>query len=236
MVALALFGGLAGLLTTVAGAGGGMMLVLGLGAWWGDPVRALAVATPALLVGNLHRAVLYRRELPRHLVGPWVAGAMAGALAGGLLAVRLPPVVLQAAMVGAALAAVVTHLRRTTVVRARAGWLGPAGLAVGLASTAGGAGLLANPVLQAAGLRGGAYLAALSAGGVAMHVGRLIGMGAGGGLSLDVVPMASVLAVTIPLGNLLGRRVRGWLSEERTARVEVASMVALVSLSLAGLL
>lgn len=236
MVVLGLVGGLAGVVTTLAGAGGGMMLVLGLGAWWGSPGRALAVATPALLVGNLHRAVLYRRELRRDLAIPWVLGSAAGSVVGGWLAVRLPPAVLQGAMVAATLAAVATHVRPALRIAPGPRWLGPGGLVVGLASTAGGAGLLANPLLQASGLQGGAHLAVLSAGGVAMHVGRLVGMGVSGGLTLDTAPLAAVLAATIPVGNLAGRALRARMTEERSGRLEIASLVTLVGLSLAGVL
>ena len=49
-----LLGVLAGALTTVAGLGGGMLLIYALAAL-GDPHVALAATAPALLVGNLHR-------------------------------------------------------------------------------------------------------------------------------------------------------------------------------------
>src|SRR5690349_10895588 len=73
---------LAGALTTVAGLGGGMLLLLAL-ATLGEPHEALAVTAPALLVGNLHRLWMGRRELDRETALPLVAGALPGALVGG---------------------------------------------------------------------------------------------------------------------------------------------------------
>jgi uncharacterized membrane protein YfcA len=234
-VILAPLGLLAGLLTTLAGLGGGMLLVLVLSAWWGDPVRALAVSTPALLVGNIHRTFLYRKELPLPLAPRFAASALAGALVGGVLALSLPPWVVQVSMVVSAGAA---------VLRQFVGWkvgmpvrmLPVAGAAVGLASTTGGAGLLSGPLLQAAGLSGGAYLATLSLGALSMHVGRLVALGAGGRMDGSVWRDAAVLMVTIPIGNQLGSLVRGRVGEGRLAGLEVATSATLVALAVGGLL
>jgi uncharacterized membrane protein YfcA len=230
-----LLGVLAGLVTTVAGLGGGMLLLLLLAAWWGDPVRAIAVATPALLVGNAHRAFLFRRELPGPVAARFAGGALAGALVGGALALAVPAWAVQAAMVGATVLAVAQHLTGR-VPRPPAGLLVPAGGLVGLSSTAGGAGLLAGPVLQAAGLHGGAYLATLSVSALAMHVGRLLALGAGGAMTADVWRDALLLAVGIPIGNTLGRLARTRASELALHRAELATAAALVALSVAGVL
>lgn len=57
--ALVPLGLIAGALTTLAGLGGGLMLVGTLSLLY-DPRLALAITAPALLVGNLHRATMYR--------------------------------------------------------------------------------------------------------------------------------------------------------------------------------
>jgi uncharacterized membrane protein YfcA len=225
----------AGLLTTLAGLGGGMMLILVLSAWWGDPVRALAVSTPALLVGNVHRAFLYRRDLPLPLAYRFAGSALAGALVGGALALTLPPWLVQASMVvsaGAAVARQFVGLPIAMPTRA----LPVAGAAVGLASTTGGAGLLAGPILQAAGLTAGAYLATLSLAALSMHVGRLVALGAGGAMDATVWRDAAVLMVCIPLGNQLGSLVRGRVGEGRLAGLEIATSATLVALAVGGLL
>lgn len=227
-------GVLAGTVTTVAGLGGGMLLLLALAAWWDDPVRALAVATPALLVGNAHRMVLFRSEMPRGVAVRFAGAALAGAVLGGALLVSVPSALVEGAMAAMTALAVVQHVSGR-VPRLPAGSLVPGGALVGLASTAGGQGLLAGPILQAAGLTGGAYLAVLSASGVASHVGRLVALGAGRAMSGDVWRDAAVLAVAIPLGNALGRRLRGRASERTLAHVEVGTTASLVLLSVTGL-
>ena len=234
-MALAPLGLVAGLLTTLAGLGGGMMLILVLAAWWGDPVRALAVSTPALLVGNIHRAVLYRRDLPVPLATRFAGAALGGALVGGLLALTLPPWLIQVSMVVSAGAAVARQFVGLPI-RMPARALPYAGAAVGLASTTGGAGLLSGPMLQAAGLTGGAYLATLSLGALSMHVGRLVALGAGGVMDTSVWRDAAVLMVCIPLGNQIGSVVRGRVGEGRLARLEVATSATLVALAVGGLL
>ncbi|MCA9541311.1 MAG: TSUP family transporter, partial [Myxococcales bacterium] len=80
----------AGLLTTLTGLGGGMVLLLTLSVLW-DPITALAVTAPALLVGNLHRLWMFRAHARLRVAGALIIGALPGSLLGGLLATRLPP-------------------------------------------------------------------------------------------------------------------------------------------------
>lgn len=225
----------AGTVTTLAGLGGGLMLLLALTAWWGDPVRALAVATPALLVGNAHRAWLFRRDIPAGLATRFTAAVLVGAVAGGALVLTLPPLAIRLAMVAMTALAVVQHLSGRAP-RLGGRWLVPGGAFVGIASTAGGQGLLAGPMLQAAGLVGGAYLGTFSLSGVASHVGRMLALGAGGAMAADVWRDAAVLAVGIPLGNALGRRLRSRADPRTLGRVEIATTASLVLLSVSGLL
>lgn len=235
MVVLAPMGLMAGLTTTVAGAGGGVMLMVALAAWYGDPVRGLAVATLALLVGNLHRAWLYRADFDREIGWRWARWSLVGALVGGFAVLQLPPLAIQLAMVASALAAVANQVLGPRFSLPRK-YLGGAGLAVGLASTAGGAGVLANPVLLSAGLRGGTYLSVMSVGSLATHVGRGIALGVGGVLDGPVLADAACLSLAIPLGNALGGRVRDRLGERSLGWVEVGTCALLVGLSVAGLL
>ena len=81
---LCILGFLAGGLTTVAGMGGGVMLVLAL-SLVASPVEALAITSPALLIGNLHRVAVGRRAIDRAVARPFVLGALPGSLLGGLL-------------------------------------------------------------------------------------------------------------------------------------------------------
>src|SRR5690242_15015921 len=86
---LVLMGLVAGVLTTIAGQGGGLLLLLACTAALG-PHQALAVTAPALLFGNLHRAVMLRAHAHRPTALRMIAGALPGALVGGMLAGIVP--------------------------------------------------------------------------------------------------------------------------------------------------
>ena len=89
---------LAGALTTVAGMGGGLLLIVALSALW-DPRFALAVTGPALLLGNIHRFWLYRADLDRRAALRYLAGGVPGALVGGWALLAAPPALLRGGMV-----------------------------------------------------------------------------------------------------------------------------------------
>lgn len=226
-------GWMAGVVTTVAGMGGGMLLTLALAASWGDPIRAIAVATPALLVGNAQRMFLYRRSIAWRAAAPFVAAALPGSLLGGLLAVAVPPLWVQLGMATAAGIAVARHVGLLKITVPPVAMV-PLGLGVGLASTAGGAGLLAGPILLSAGLSGPAYLATMSLSSLSMHVGRLAAFGAAGQMDAEIASTAAVLAVCIPLGNATGRWVRDHVTARRISHLEVATAASLVVTALLG--
>src|SRR5690242_12815639 len=89
---------MAGVLTTIAGQGGGLFLLLASSVIVG-PHAALAITSPALLFGNLHRAILYRRFVDRRVAVPMTLGAVPGAVGGGLLAGAMPPWLLNVLLV-----------------------------------------------------------------------------------------------------------------------------------------
>lgn len=223
----------AGLITTVAGMGGGMLMVLFLAAWWADPLYAVAVTTPALLVGNAHRLWLFRRHVSWSVGGVFVAGALPGAWLGGWVAIAVPPLWIQVSMVVAAGMAVAKHLGWLSVVL-RSVVLAPAGFGIGVASAAGGAGLLVGPTLLSAGLSGSAYLATMSLSSLSMHTGRLVAFGAGGLVDQATVGLALLLAASITVGNTLGRWVRQRVDPGWIHHLEVATAAALVVVSLLG--
>ena len=81
MALVPVLGVLAGILTTVAGLGGGMVLMLALSLLT-SPTVALAATAPALLAGNLHRSVMFRGQVDRRVATSFAAGAFPGALPG----------------------------------------------------------------------------------------------------------------------------------------------------------
>ena len=66
-----------------------------------------------------------------------------------------------------------------------------------------------------------------------MHVGRVLGYGVGGLLGEAELGASAVLAVSILIGNVLGRRLRDWLGAARCEQVTRGTL--LVSLA-AGVL
>lgn len=225
---------LAGMLTTVAGLGGGVLLVLALSLLT-SPAEALATTSPALLVGNLHRLVVGRRDVDRAVARPLALGALPGSALGGLLAVAIPTVVLEALLVATtafALARAFGYLSFKPGARA----LMPAGFAIGMATaTTGGGALLLAPLMLATGLTGARYVATAAGIAVAIHIGRLFGYGAGGLVSHATLVAAAILAAAILLGNAIGQRLRRHIDARTGARLELGVLLVCVALALAGL-
>ncbi len=231
---LLVLGVLAGGLTTVAGMGGGVMLVLAL-SLMSSPVEALALTSPALLVGNLHRLALGRRSIDRAVAVPFVLGALPGSLIGGLLAVAVPPALLQALLVLTTALALARALGWWSF-RPRASALVPAGAAIGAAAaTTGSAGVLVAPLMHASGLTGARYVATTAAAAVSMHIGRILGYGAGGHVTAATLSASVGLALAILAGNTLGERLRRHLSARTATHLELGVLLVCVALALAGL-
>lgn len=232
--ALVVLGLAAGMLTTLAGQGGGLFLLLACSLVVG-PHAALAITAPALLVGNLHRAVLFRRAIDRSVAVRMVAGAVPGSFVGGMLAGVTPGWVLQVLLVGLTVLTVARALGWLTFDVPR--WaLGPAGLGVGtLTGTAGGAGVLFAPVLLSAGLRGSAYVGTLSTIAFATHAGRVVAYASTGLLRRDLVVATVLVAVAITAGNALGERLRARLDPSLTTRLEYGVLVVCAAVAVLGI-
>jgi uncharacterized membrane protein YfcA len=237
---------MAGVLTTLAGQGGGLLLLLACSALAG-PHAALAITAPALLLGNLHRATLLRRHIDRGVAARMIAGALPGALAGGMLVTAFPPGAVRIMLVVITVLAVAKALGLVRFFVPRAA-LVPAGFVIGgMTGTAGGAGVLSAPVLLSSGLTGRTFVGTSSVVAVATHVGRVAGYAGLGMFSRGLLAATVVVTVAILLGNALGDRVRTWLmppntqpsSEKRGERLmttlEYATLVVCVVLSVAGL-
>jgi len=231
--ALLLLGMLAGALSTVAGVGGGMLLVIALSLVL-SPAQALASTAPALLISNAHRWWLFRRQMERRIVKPLVVGALPGSLIGALFVVALPAWFLRLLMIAGAMLAIARTKGWVSLrVSPRALTAGAFGVGM-VAATSGGAGLLISPLLIAAGISGEAYVASTAVAAVAMHTGRIVGYGSVGLMSVATLLRASVLVAALLVGNLIGRRIRGNIGKERAAAIELYTLVACVALAAAG--
>ena len=224
----------AGGLTTLAGIGGGLLVTLVLAVVW-DPHLALAVAAPALLLGNGHRVLMYRREVDRSIAWRLGAPAFVGAVVGGFVAASLADTPLRVMLLLVAVAAV---LRERNVLRFR---IDRASLATGgavmgfVTATTGGGGLVLAPLSLAAGLRGPAFVATNSTIGVTVHVARIAAYAGAGMLTVAALPHALVLAVAIAVGNLAARPLRPHLGERWCLALTWASLAVGFVLAAAGL-
>lgn len=234
MAPLLVLGVLAGGLTTVAGLGGGVLLVLAVSLTH-SPAEALAMTSPALLVGNLHRLAIGRDAVDRRVARAFACGALPGSALGGALAVSLPAALLEVLLVAGTGLALLQASGRLAF-RPGAAALVPAGCGVGmLAATTGTGGLLVSPLLLATGLRGATYVATAAAGAVALHVGRIAGYGFGGLVTRETLGASIVLAAAILVGNAIGQRVRRCIDARVSTRLEFGVLIVCVALAVAGL-
>ncbi len=225
----------AGALTTVAGAGGGTMLVLFLMAWGATPMEALAATTVGLLAGNIHRAWLYRRKISRGHAWALTRGALPAAAIAGWFTVELPDEVLRVGIGAIALTSVVMIANGWRIRPPKAGWT-LAGAMVGTVSaTTGGGGLLAGPFLLANGLTGQQYIATGAALATSVHIGRVVGYSTGGAMGLDVLVMGLGFAAAIPLGNLAGHQIRTRIPKRSSRPIELGVAGVVATLALVGL-
>lgn len=231
-VEYAVLGVLAGILTTVAGLGGGLFLLLAL-ASLGDPAGALAVTAPALLLGNLHRLWRGREHLDQGLARPLMAGALPGSLVGGALAVAVPSWVLSAAMVITSSLALARSVGLRIPIPAKAAV--PMGFFTGVVTaTSGGAALIVSPFLRARGLSGPRFVATSAATAIALHAGRLVAYGAGGLATPHTLGVGLGLALAIGVGNRLGEKLARQMGERVQVRVQDVVTVVCVGLALLG--
>ena len=223
----------AGALTTVAGLGGGQLLVLALAAIF-DPRAALVISAPALLAGNLHRLWLYRARADRKVARAFVAGALPGSILGGVVAVGLPAWIIQLLLVSTTGLAIVRALGWFSW-RPHTAALAPAGLVIGaICAASSGAGLLLAPILLSTGLSGAAYVATSAACAASLHLGRIGGYALGGLFTGDMLARSALLGVAILTGNLLGDRLRGHLDARASRWIEHGTLVACVVVAVLG--
>lgn len=233
-LALGLLGLLAGVLTTLAGQGGGLFLLLICSVLLG-PKAALAITAPALLLGNLHRAALFRRFIDRGVATRMILGAVPGAFAGGFLAGRMPEWLLHVLLVGITALSVARALRWLSFQVPRAA-LGPAGFVVGaMTGTSGGAGVLFAPVILSSGVQGKAFVGTIASVAFATHLGRVVAYASSGLFTRSLLVPIVVVALAITVGNAIGERVRRALTDSTTMRLEYGVLVVCVGVSLLGL-
>lgn len=231
LVLVLLLGLLGGLITTVAGLGGGLVMVAILSVAL-DPVTALSATAIGLLVGNLHRVWMYRRRLDWRSALPMVAGAIPGALVFGFLIAWFPEWLIFGIMLVMGVVAVGRAMGWDDwPVPAWAG--APLGVLVGgVTATSGGGGLIVAPWLLARGLVGASYVGTVGIVAVSLHISRIIAYGAGGASDGQSWLLGGVLALALPVGNLLGHVIRKRIPLPAQRVVQLGTLV--VCLGVAG--
>ena len=230
---LVMLGAAAGVLSTLAGMGGGMLLVVVLSVLR-DAHEALAVTTPALFFSNGHRAWLFRRHIDRGVARAFALGAIPGAIVGGWVVPALPGRALSAILVFSTLLAL-ARSRGFLRLRAHPAFLTPAGVGIGaLTATSGGAGMLVGPLYLSVGLSGTVYMATVAISGTALHLGRIIGYAAGGMFGRALLPSAVALLVGLVAGNFAGKYVRAGVSKENEVRIELGALCVATLLAVLG--
>ena len=242
----------AGLLTTLAGLGGGMMLVITL-SWIYGPDVALASTAPALLIGNGHRAWLLRTPLfakdaadetaatpaeppptAFRVAMMFSAAALPAAFVGGLVAVSVPMDVLRWLLLGVTVLALARQAGWIRWQPTAAALLPAAVLSGFLTATSGGGSLVMAPSLLAVGLRGDRYVAAGSTIALMMHIGRVPAYAVGGWFNQETLSGAALLVVAIVIGNALGTRLRRHLSDRWLLIITYLTLLAAVTMAWLG--
>ncbi|MCC6555197.1 MAG: TSUP family transporter, partial [Polyangiaceae bacterium] len=207
-------GVLAGALTTVAGLGGGILLTLAL-SFTMTPAEALALTSPALLVGMLHRAHLNRRAIDRRVAAAFAIGAFPGSVVGGALLPAIPAGMLRVLLVGAAASGVVQAIRRRRAPAreaargerrgAAAAWIAAAGFGIGaVGATIGSAGLMVGPLLLSTGLTGAADVATAAA------AGRATTGGSGGNGAVRAAIRSAQLMISTSMPGIVIAKTRSY--------------------------
>ena len=234
LLALLLAGIAAGGLTTVAGLGGGILLIAGLSLVW-SPAMVIAMTAPALFVGNASRAALLLAEIDWRLVGRFALTGIPTALVASLLAAYAPTRWVQLAIAVLLIAFVGNELfgRRREAAVSSSPWLaaGAGAIAGTVSGLTGGAGFVATPLFDRLGLTPRQLVATSSACMGLVHLSKGLGFSLSAVLTPALLPAALTLAVGVVAGNALGARVLERLSQEAFRRLLLGAL-ALAAINL----
>jgi uncharacterized membrane protein YfcA len=235
LFALFAAGLVAGGLTTVAGLGGGILLIAGLSMVW-SPAVVLGVTAPALFVGNASRAAMMAAAIDWPMVWRFSVTGIPTALAASLVAIHAPTSWIQLAIAALLLAFVAREVlmpRAPAPAETGSPWLaaGAGAIAGTVSGLTGGAGFVATPLFDRLGLEPRSLVATTSACMGLVHLAKGLGFGMGQVLTPALWPVAGVLAVGIVAGNAVGARVLAGLSREAFRRLLLGAL-ALAALQL----
>lgn len=225
LIALAAF--FASLVASVAGTGGGVILLPVLVAAYGvrDAVPLYAVV---LLVGNLSRVGLNWRLIDRKVVGYFLLGALPAAVLGSWLFTRLPDAgllrLLGAFLIGSVIWRYWRRHQRPGFPASRFALVGA--LFSVISGVVGSAGPFLAPFYLSYGLVKGAFIGTEALGTAAMHVAKIVTYQSLGAINPGIWPRGLLLAPVMILGALLGKRVMDRLPAALFVRVVEIAILA----------
>ncbi len=205
-VAATAFGLAAGMLTSAAGFGGGLVVTLGLSLVLG-PAHALAIGAPALMIGHTHRTLTMRDAADAKAAWALCLGAIPGSALGAVALVALPASAIWWILLTATLLGVAEFSGKIPRKLGRR-MLAPGGFAVGwLAAVAGVGGILLPAIMLGAGLSGAAFVATAAVGSVAVSAVRIVAYGGAGLITADTLLLSIGCSVGVLVGNAIGLRI-----------------------------
>jgi uncharacterized membrane protein YfcA len=236
----ALGAGIAGMLSSIVGLGGALVMVALLSTVL-SPQEVLALTAPVLLLGNLDRIAMHRRVIDWGLLPWFLAGSVPTVAIGSLLLPYLPASALRLAMATLLGVFVLSKLRP-----GRAG--GHVGVTIPLwgftvlglfhgvlASTVGGGGPLSAPFVYGRVKEKAAFVGTEATLGLSVNVVKT-GVFLATGLLLPVYLWTAVFAtLMMMLGNRAGRAILSRLAESTFQRILLLTMLLLaVRLGIVG--
>ncbi len=225
----------AGVLTSAAGFGGGLVITLGLSLVLG-PANALAVGAPALMIGHTHRTLTMRRSADANAAWAMCLGAIPGAALGALALVALPPSAIWWILLTATLLGVAEFSGKIPRKLGRR-MLAPGGFAIGwLAAVAGVGGILLPAIMLGAGLSGAAFVATAAIASMAVSAVRILAYGGAGLINADTLLLSAGCSVGVLVGNALGLRVLRVMTGRRQRIVAGVVLALCVAASAYGAL
>lgn len=217
-IVVAGLGGLAaGILSSAAGLGGGLALVaivsIGL-----TPHDAVALTAPVIAFGAVDRSWMFRHDLDVPVLGWLLVGALPLTLLASFVMTDIPAGVLRLVMGGLLFSFIGYQL---LLVRRGARPLSiplPAFAVVGmlnggLAATVGGGGPVTAAFLHGRGLRRGRFVGTASVCTGSVNVLKTAVFATTGVLTLSLLPATAAAAISMPVGNRLGRFLLRYLSD-----------------------
>ncbi|GAA0571847.1 hypothetical protein GCM10010172_65450 [Paractinoplanes ferrugineus] len=213
-------------LSAVAGFGGGVLLLPVFTGLFGLRT-AVPVLTLTQLSGNASRVWLNREALRWPIIGRFAAGAVPGAVAGGLLLSHAPPAGLPW-LLGVFLLVMVVWRRVRPRPRPPGRWtFTTVGAGSGLGSALlGSVGPLTAPFFLAAGSTRAAYIGSEAACALLVHVSKLLAYGAGALLNGRVLLLGLVLTPATLAGTWAGKQTVGRVSDRVFVRLVEAGLLA----------